>query len=259
MLLAVDIGNIHIVWGVYRDDHLLCHWRTTTGRHQTADEFCLLLQQATAAGQMPPEPCSGAVVASVVPSLTGAVVAALTRHLGQEPLVLDGRQPPPVKVEYETPWEIGPDRIANGVAAYSLYGGPVIVADFGTATVFDVVSADGTYLGGAVAPGLITSAEALYQRAARLRAVELFTPASAIGRSTAEGIRAGLILGWAGMADEMIDRIRRELGAPARAILTGEFGHMVWGVCSRVDAFHPLLTLEGLRIIHQRLGAGPVR
>ncbi|MDI6824854.1 MAG: type III pantothenate kinase [Bacillota bacterium] len=252
MLLAVDVGNTNIVWGVYRSRELAFHWRTTTGRQATADEFGMLLHQLCAFHGLGLAALRACAVASVVPPLTPAIEEMARRYLGVEALVVGPGVRTGMDVRYENPREVGADRIVNAVAAFELYGGPCIVVDLGTATTFDVVSARGEYLGGAIAPGIGISTEALFERAARLPRIELVRPRSAIGKNTVASMQAGIVLGFAGMIDSLVSRIKRELGGDARVVATGGLADLVAQEARTVEVVNPLLTLEGLRLVYER-------
>ncbi|HEY8486424.1 MAG TPA: type III pantothenate kinase [Limnochordales bacterium] len=256
MLLAVDIGNTTTGLAVYAGEQLVHHWWLTTVRERTADELAVLLASLLRLNSLAPTDITGAAISSVVPSQTGPWERVCRTFLGREPLVVTASTPVGVTVGYRFPEELGPDRLVNAVAAVQLYGAPVIVVDFGTATTFDVVDASGCYLGGAIAPGVGISAEALFERAARLPRVELRKPPAAIGRTTAESIQSGIVFGFAGQVDGLVRRLVRELGGSARVVATGGLAELIAPECETVEAINPLLTLEGLRLIHQRLAAG---
>ncbi|HHY95286.1 MAG TPA: type III pantothenate kinase [Firmicutes bacterium] len=252
MLLAVDVGNTNIVWGVYRGKELSFHWRTTTGRQTTADEFGMLLHQLCAYHGLGLAALHAVVMASVVPPLTPALEEMCRRYLGVEALVVGPGVKTGMDIRYDNPREVGADRIVNAVAAYELYGGPAIVVDFGTATTFDVISSQGEYLGGAIAPGIGISTEALFERAARLPRIELVKPRSAIGKNTVASMQAGIVFGFAGQVDELVRRIKKELGEEARVIATGGMAELLAGEARTIEKVDPLLTLEGLRLIYER-------
>jgi type III pantothenate kinase len=244
MLLAVDVGNTQTALGLYRDATLVEHWRLATERSSTADELGVLLS-----GLLEFESVDGVCRASTVPVLVREW-EELARKWAHAPLLVLG---PGVKtgisIRYDDPREVGPDRIANAVAARERYGAPVIVVDFGTSTNFDVVSRAGEYVGGVIAPGIEISMDALFARAARLLKVDYVAPPSVIGKTTVGGLQSGLVYGFAGQVDGIVRRIRGELGAEARAIATGGLADLVTPHSETIEHIDPFLTLEGIRAI----------
>jgi type III pantothenate kinase len=252
LLLTIDLGNTNTVLGVHEGAELKTHWRLTTRREQTADEYGVLVRNLFAASAIDPSRIGGVALASVVPPLTPVLVALSRQYLGREPLVVEPGVKTGMPILYEPPGDVGADRIVNGVAALAAYGGPVIIVDFGTATTFDVVSRKGEYVGGVICPGVGISADALFQRAARLPRVDVRNPGRVIGRSTVGSIQAGLYFGYAAMVEGIIARIRAELGEPARAVATGGLAETLAGDIPSLEAVDPVLTLTGLRIIWER-------
>jgi type III pantothenate kinase len=252
MLLALDIGNTHIHLGAFRDAELLVRGDIANDRERTADELGLLLTQLLGARGVARGELHGAAIASVVPMVTETVVSAVRGWFGLEPFVLGPGADTGIAVRYEDPREVGADRIANAVGGYAKYGGPLIVVDFGTATTFDAVTADGAYLGGAIAPGLRISIEALSQRAARLPRIELRRPRAAIGTNTAASMQAGIIFGYAGLVAELIGRISRELGGSPAVVATGGLAELIVRETGTVPIVDQHLTLEGLRLLWER-------
>jgi type III pantothenate kinase len=253
MLLALDVGNSTTVVGVHSGDELVATWRLTTSVERSADELGLLLVSALAGADLSlPGDVDGVIVSSVVPPVTTTVRLALERYARCEPLVLAPGVRTGIVIRHEHPQDLGADRIANAVAAQALVGGPAIVVDLGTATSFDVLDADGAFVGGAIAPGIVTSTGALAQRAARLPDVELVRPAHAIGRSTVTALQSGIVLGAAGLVDGMVERITAELDGTPTVIATGGLADLVIDACSRIDRHEPWLTLEGLRLVWER-------
>jgi type III pantothenate kinase len=250
VLLAIDIGNTNIVLGLYEGETLRGHWRVATDPRRTADEYAVIVRSLAGACQS--AAVGGVAVCSVVPAVTPALLEMSRSHLGQEPLVLGPDTYAGIDIEYDSPHDVGPDRIANAVAAYEKYGGPTIVADFGTATTYDAVSAGGAFLGGAIAPGIGISIEALFQRAARLGRVPLKRPSGAIGRTTAGCLQSGIIFGFAGQADAMVRRIAEEIGGRPRVIATGGLAGLVAEATSTIELVDPMLTLDGLKLIYGR-------
>ena len=252
LLLTIDVGNTNTVLGVFEGARLRMHWRLTTRRAQTADEYGILVRNLLASADLTPAAIEGVALSSVVPPLTPALVALAKQYLGQEPLVIEPGVRTGMPILYEPPGDVGADRIVNGVAAFAAYGGPVIVVDFGTATTFDVVTKKGEYVGGVICPGIGISADALFQRAARLPRVDVRHPGKVIGRSTVSSIQSGMYFGYASMVEGIITRIRAELGEPARAVATGGLAETLAGDIPSLEAVDPVLTLTGLRLIWER-------
>ena len=251
MLLAIDVGNTQTQAGVYSGDELLHEWRISTDRGATADELAadhdqILRLRGGSLGEL-----DEMVVASVVPTLSTAYRSLATKYLRREALVIGPGVRTGVSLAIDNPHELGADRIVNAVAAHRRHGGPCIVVDFGTATTFDAVSALGEYLGGAIAPGIETSLEALTARAARLVKVELVAPERAIGKSTTESMRSGIVFGTVAMVDGVVERMKDELGHEAVVVATGGLASLVFPLSEQIDEVDPLLTLEGLRLVHE--------
>jgi type III pantothenate kinase len=258
VLLAVDVGNTNVVLGVFRDGELVAHFRLGSDRSRTAHEYGVFVRSLFSAAHLSPQQVGRVAIASVVPPLTG-VLAETTRDVfGVEPLILAPGMDLGLTVRVDVPWEVGIDRLANAVAAREKVGAPAIVVDFGTATTVDVVDADGAYAGGLIAPGMVTAAEALFQRAAKLPRVELVRPARAIGKSTVEAMQAGIVLGFAGQVDALVRRVRAELGSPQAPVLaTGGLASLVVGEAQTPMQVEPFLTLYGIRsMVEHHLAAG---
>ena len=256
-LLAVDVGNTNTVLGLYEGSELLRHWRLTSRRDMTSDEIALSIEGLlrTIPGGRPPD---SVIVASVVPSLRFPMRQAFRQLFEKDPLFVEPGIRTGMPILYETPQEVGADRIVNAVAAFTRLGGPCIVVDFGTATTFDVVTAKGEYSGGVIVPGISISAEALFEKAARLWRVEIRKPERVVGRTTSGSIQSGLYFGYLSLVDGMIDRIAREMGGTVkpRVIATGGLAELFAGASERIDEVDPLLTLTGLRLIHERNRGG---
>jgi type III pantothenate kinase len=252
LLLTVDIGNTNTVLGFHENGALRAHWRLTTRRDQTADEYGILFRNLFAVSGYAFEDLSGVVLASVVPPLTSAMVQLSRRHLLREPLVVEPGVRTGMPILYEPPSDVGADRIVNAVAAFAVHGGPVVVVDFGTATTFDVVTRKGEYVGGVICPGLTISADALFQKTARLPRVEIRRPGRAIGRNTVCAIQSGLYYGYAEMVAGVLKRIQAELGEPVRVVATGGLSEMLAPEIPAIDEIDPILTLTGLRLIWER-------
>ncbi|RJQ08222.1 MAG: type III pantothenate kinase [Bacillota bacterium] len=254
MLLVIDIGNTNIVTGVYRDgsDQLLYHWRLSTDPERTADEYGLLFDGLFSYDGLDLRQVRAVAISSVVPPLTPVLERMAEKYLKGTPLVVGPGIKTGMNILYEDPKEVGADRIVNGVAAYAKYGGPIIVVDFGTATTFDAISAEGAYLGGAIAPGIGISTEALFEHAAKLSRIELARPKSVIGRTTVASMQSGIIFGFAGQVDELVRRMRRELGGQCRTVATGGFAELISKETSTLEVVDPFLTLDGLRLVYLR-------
>ncbi|MGD8393976.1 MAG: type III pantothenate kinase [Candidatus Eiseniibacteriota bacterium] len=254
-LVAVDIGNSTTQVGAFAGETLLADWRVSSALDRTADEIRHLL--VALAGEAAVDLTgSAAIVCSVVPILTQSFVTALEGASGRAPWVVDSGLDLGVPIRYLDPSQVGPDRLANAVAAAERHRLPAIVVDLGTAITFDVVSASGEYLGGAIAPGIRTAADALFRRAARLPRVELELPASAIGRTTTTSIQSGLVLGAAILIDGLVERIAAELDAAPCVIATGGDAGLVRAACHAIDVVDPCLTLHGMRLVAGRLARG---
>jgi type III pantothenate kinase len=249
MLLAIDVGNTNTVIGCFKGDHLTASWRVKTDARATADEFALLLRGLLAEQPIP----DGIVACSTVPAVQHELRDVFARYYPDLPcLIVEPGVKTGVPILYDNPREVGADRIVNAAAAHHLFGGPAIVVDFGTSTNFDVVSARGEFLGGAVAPGIEISVDALANRAARLLKVELVRPRSVIGKSTVEALQSGVIYGFAGQIDGIVRRIATELDAPPRVIATGGLATLVLEESETITDHEPDLTLIGLRLVFER-------
>lgn len=253
MLLAIDIGNTNTVIGLLDGFELLFRWRLASDSTRTADEFAILLKELCAQSGVDAAAVGGIIVCSVVPALTGEVVAMAETAFGVDPVVVGPDLDLGVTIDYRDPREVGPDRLANAVAARHLVDGPAIVVDFGTATTVDVVTGDGHYLGGAIAPGLLTSTENLFRKAALLHRVALEPPENVIGRSTEDSLRSGIIFGAAGQVDEIVRRVIEELGGRPRVIATGGLADKIALFSKLIDVVEPDLTLLGLSLIYKRV------
>ena len=250
MLLTVDVGNTNAVMGVFDGDELVEHWRAASDPRRTADEWLLLVRQFLAGSGFPLDDVEGIAVASVVPKVT-TNLRRMCERMGRSPLVVDWRTDTGMPVLLDDPSEAGADRLANAVAAYDVVRGPVVVVDLGTATTFDVVSGAGEYLGGVILPGIEISLDALFDRAAALRRIDLTPPDRVLGSSTATAVRSGATFGYAAQIDGLCARLQEEIGS-ARFIATGGLASVIAPLCQRVHAHDPWLTLQGLRLIYQR-------
>jgi type III pantothenate kinase len=249
MLLAADVGNTETVLGVFDGPELVHTWRLSTEARRSADELALLLSGLLEQRGLSLEKLSGVCIASVVPDVTRHLRDLAATYLSFDPVIVGPGTKTGVSVLTDNPREVGPDRIVNTLAAFTRFGGPSIVVDFGTSTNFDVVSDRGEFLGGVIAPGIEISASALVQRTARLTRVELEAPDDVVGTNTVDSIRSGLVFGTAGQVDGVVERIRDRLGG-ATVIATGGLAPVVLPHCRTVDHHEPFLTLEGLRLVH---------
>jgi type III pantothenate kinase len=248
MLLAVDIGNTNVKLGVYDDHRLVASWRLTTRREQTADEYGVFTHTMLRSRGLEPARVTDVAISSTVPAIQRTMEEMAGRYFSVMPFVVvpDVNVALPMRVDY--PREVGPDRVVKVVAAIELYGPPLIIIDFGTATTFECVSAEGEFIGGAIAPGISTAAEALTARAARLFRVDLSRPATAIGTNTVTNIQSGIVYGYAGLVDGLVARMRTEMTGTPRVVGTGGLVGLMEGLARTIDVVNPHLTLEGLRI-----------
>ncbi len=249
MLLTIDIGNTNLTLGLYEGDQLGPRWRVATVHDRMPDEYGLqILGLLTHAGYSPSS-LTGICMASVVPPLTGKIVEACQSYLGQVPLIVDAGVKTGVRVRYEDPRAVGADRIVDAAAVQRLYGGPACVVDFGTATTFDAINADGDYLGGAISPGIGIAAEALFTHTAKLPRVDLQRPPSSIGKNTVHAMQSGLLFGYVALTEGMVARFRAELGPEMKVIATGGLAEIIARETRVLEIIAPWLTLDGLRII----------
>lgn len=251
MLLAIDIGNTNITMGLYDGDQLGPRWRLATNHERMPDEYGLQLVGLLSHAGHPPGDITGICLASVVPPLTGKMVEACRQYLGPEPLVVDAGVKTGVRIRYEDPRAVGADRIVDAAAVKEFYGCPACVVDFGTATTFDGISANGDYLGGAIAPGIGIAAEALFLRAAKLPRVDLQRPPAAIGRNTVHAMQSGLLFGYVSLVEGMVARFHKELGPNTKVIGTGGLAEIIARETQAIQIIAPWLTLDGLRIVWQ--------
>jgi type III pantothenate kinase len=262
MLLTIDAGNTQTIVGLFRGHELVDHWRIATDAERTSDELALMIQQflgfhgfsfamPTSGRPSEPEGITGVAISSGVPKVTAELRQMTERYFGLAALVLEPGVRTGMPILYDNPKEVGADRIANAVGAYDLYGGPTIIVDFGTATTIEAVSAKGEYLGGALFPGVEISMDALFERAAGLRRVELGEPKHVIGKSSAESLQSGAVYGFSGQVDSVVDRFTAELG-PCTVLATGSLAELIIPYTRTVQHYEPWLTLYGLRIIFER-------
>lgn len=251
MLMVMDVGNTNTVLGVYKEAHLVKDWRITTQPHQTADEYGILLKELFALAGLSFKDITALILSCVVPPLEMVVVQTARKYLELEPLIVGPGIKTGIPILYENPREVGADRIVNSVAAYQKYGGPCIVIDFGTATTFDAISADGAYLGGIITPGIQISYEALFHKAAKLPLVDMVKPKTVIGRSTVASLQSGMVFGYVGLVEGIVGRMKSELGGEPKVIATGGFADTIARETEVVQEVDHYLTLEGLRLIYE--------
>jgi len=246
-LLVVDVGNTNIVLGVYRDDDLTGSWRLATSRDRTADEYGILCRQLVGDLKL-----HHAIVGSVVPPLNGVIAEMIRDYFGVEPLFVEPGVKTGIAIHVDNPQEVGADRITNCVAAFEAHGGPTVIVDFGTATTFDIVTANAEYIGGVIAPGLNISAEALFARASRLPRIDIRRPPSVIGSNTVVNMQSGIYYGYLGLVDGILARIKREIPGIKRVVATGGLAGLFEEDSEYIDEIDPELTLKGLKLIHDR-------
>ena len=256
MLLLLEVGNTNTGLGVHDGTQLVASWRLTSRREQTADEYGVFIHTLLRSRGIEPTAITAVAISNVVPPVQRTLEWMCDAYFGVAPFsVLPGVNVP-IAFDVDNPHEVGADRVCNAVAAAALYGPPLIVVDFGTATNFDCVNARGAFAGGAIAPGLVTAADALVARAARLSRVELVAPPTAVGRNTATNIQSGVVLGYAGLVDGLIERMRRELGGDVKVIGTGGLAPQMRELARSIQVVNPDLRLEGLRMIWEHSQKG---
>ena len=251
MLLTIDIGNSMVTLGVFNGDRLATTLRLASDTRRLADEYGLLITNLLTHNGVEPSEIQDICMCSVVPPLTVVFEQVCTSYFGVSPLSVTAGVRTGLQITYDNPRDVGSDRIVDAVAAIELYGRPVIIVDFGTATVFDAVSRDGVYLGGAIAPGINVAAEALFLNTSQLRRVELIAPKSAIGQNTPAALQSGLMFGYAGLVDGIVARFKEELGQDAKVIGTGGLAEIISQETEIFDVIDPDLTLVGLRLIYE--------
>ncbi len=251
-ILVIDVGNTNIVLGIYEGKALRHHWRIATVRERTADEYGILLKQLFQDRGFASHHLQGVVMSSVVPPLMTTLEQTCHTYFGFSPLIVDASIDTGLVVEYDNPQEVGADRIVNAVAGVALYGPPLIIVDFGTATTFCVIDQKGHYKGGVIAPGIQISTDALFQRASKLPRIDLVRPESIVGRNTVASMQSGVIFGFVGQVDGIVERIREEVNLPFQVIATGGLSRLMYGESRTIEHIEPNLTLEGLRILWDR-------
>jgi len=253
MILTLDIGNTNVKIALFEGMEMIQYWRASTNRNMSSDEYGILLMNLFSHNGISPKDVEGIMISSVVPQINFTIEHMCRSYFNMEPRFIGPGIKTGINIKYENPRELGSDRIASAVAAYELYGGPCITIDFGTATTFGVISAKGEFLGGAICPGLKLTAEALTERAAKLPRFELAKPESVIGRNTVTNMQSGIVYGHIGQVSYLVDRIKREIGAPdAKVIATGGLAVLVAGESNVIDVMDGLLTLKGLYLIYEK-------
>lgn len=251
MLLAIDVGNTKIAFGVFKGETLRVTWNVATDLNKSADEYAVLLLNLLPRDDLALSDIHHVSIACVVPPLRPVLEELSLRYLKISPLVIGPGVKTGVRICTDNPREVGADRVVNAAAAHRLYGGPLIVIDFGTATTLDAVSKEGDYLGGAIAPGIGVAAEALFEHASKLPRVELTPPEHVIGKDTVASMQSGIIFGYVGLIESLVTRMRRELGGKARVVATGGFAETIAKETRVIDTVNMHLTLIGLRLVHE--------
>lgn len=251
MILAIDVGNTNIVLGVYREKELLTHWRLATDRNKTEDEYGMMVKQLLEHRELKFSDINGVIISSVVPPLIFILERMAEKYIKKTPFIVGPGAKTGLKIGSENPKEVGADRIVNAVAAVEIYGPPLVVIDFGTATTFDYIDENGTFQGAAIAPGIGISTEALYQRAAKLPRIELVKPKHVVGKNTVTAMQSGIIFGFAGQVDAIVERMIKQSKVKPKVIATGGLVELIASESKTIEIINPLLTLEGLRMIYQ--------
>jgi type III pantothenate kinase len=252
VLLVVEVGNTNTKIGVYDGPRLVVSWRLTSRREQTADEYGLFIDTLLRMGGIEPARIRGVAISNVVPPVQQTLEWMCEKYFRVAPFSVEPGVNTPIVLNVDNPREVGADRVVKAVAAVTLYGPPLIVIDFGTATTFDCINARGEFIGGAIAPGIATAADALLNRAARLFRVELVRPKDAIGRNTASNVQSGVVYGWAGLVDGIVERMKAEMDGEPTVVATGGHAGLIVNVARSIREVHEHLAFEGLRILWER-------
>lgn len=252
MIFVVDVGNTNIVLGVYEAKNLLHHWRLSTNGSATADEYGIMIHNLFQISGIRVEDIEGVIISSVVPPLMYTLEKVSTKYLKKTAFIVGPGMKTGLNIRIENPREMGADRIVNAVAGIELYGAPLIIVDFGTATTFDYIDESGSLLGCAIAPGVGISMEALYRHAAKLPRIDLVRPKTTVGRNTVTSMQAGCVFGFAGQVDGIVDRMREEFNSTPTVVATGGLAELISAESKTIQSVNPLLTLQGLQIIYER-------
>jgi len=252
MLLVIEVGNTNTKIGVYDGPRLLVSWRLTSRREQTADEYGMFIETLLRTRGLTPASIGGVAISNVVPPVQQTLEWMCEKYFAVTPLTVEPGVNTPIPLNVDRPREVGADRVVKAVAAIALYGPPLIVVDFGTATTFDCINARGEFIGGAIAPGIATAADALLNRAARLFRVELVRPKDAIGRNTVHNVQSGVVYGWAGLVDGIVERMKAEMDGAPRVVATGGHAGLIVNVARSIQEVHEHLAFEGLRLLWER-------
>jgi len=251
LLLVIDVGNTNIVIGLYSGDDLVENWRVATKKERTTDEYGILIKELLGFSTIDAEKIDDIIMSSVVPPLESTLCETGEKYFGIKPMMVGPGLKSGIPILYENPREVGADRIVNSVAALKKYGAPLIVVDFGTATTFDLITEKGEYGGGVIAPGIGISVDALFQRASKLPRVDFVRPEKVIGRNTVNSIQSGIVFGYVGLVDGIVDRMKKEAGVNAKVIATGGLAGLIARESVSIDEVSENLTLEGLKIIYE--------
>jgi type III pantothenate kinase len=251
MILVIDVGNTHTVIGVYKEEKLLGHWRISTNLEKTEDEYGILVKGLLDNSKLSLADIKGIVISCVVPPIIWILKKMSADYFKVSPIIVGAGIKTGIYIKTDNPKEVGADRIVNAIAAYKLYGGPVIIVDFGTATTFCAVNKDGVYLGGAIAPGIEISAEALAEKTAKLPKIEITKPQHSIGSNTIAAMKSGIFFGYLGLTNELIRRFKRELGENSLVVATGGYSELIGNECKLIDKINPFLTLIGLYLVYE--------
>ncbi len=251
MILVMDVGNTHTVIGVYQERQLKDFWRISTDLKKTEDEYGILIKNLLMHSKIDPSEIKAVAISCVIPPVTWILDKMSKDYFKVTPLIVGPGIKTELSIKTDNPKEVGADRIVNAIAAYKIYGSPIIIVDFGTAITFCAVSSEGAYLGGAIAPGIEISGEALVQRTAKLPKIDFVKPKSAIGRNTISAMQSGILYGYLGLTTELIKRFKKEIGEDALVVATGGQAELIGRECKLIDKINPFLTLEGLRIVYE--------